>query len=433
MSGATGGSAIVLAEDSGWVELRPLTWLRPAGDLLVGALTNRERWAALLRMPAATLCRGVVASLASGRMGEPPDGAAPRIWVRDRIVPDDGWAAAIAAARGPTAWRESGRIAAVRTDAPAPMGVEPGSDAFWEMLAEGTQSADAPAGQWIAGLGDLIALGADRIAKDLDHMLTRSGAPARLDDIDLYALDKIRLGEGCRIDRGAVLDAREGPIVLGRGTCVSPHTWIRGPFGCGENALLLGGRIGGGTYLGPGCRVRGEVEASFFLGYANKAHDGFVGHSYIGEWVNLGALTTTSDLKNNYGPIRLEINGRRIDTGLIKVGAFIGDHAKTRIGTLLNTGSVVGLAANLFGEVAVFPKWIPDFAWGAGSDAGVYALESCLETVRVVLGRRGWDMPAGLRDAFAEAFRSSDAGRQEFIEGRRVEEVRRAEQPEERR
>lgn len=431
MSAVSGGRQIVLVEDSGWADLLPLTWLRPAGDLRVGAFTNRERWAAVLRLPASAVCRETVASLAAGRAGSPPSGAGPRIWVRDRIVPDEAWSAAIGAARGTTVWRERDRIVAVRSDAPAPEGVEPGSEAFWEALAEGAQRAEAPPSIWIERLGDLITLGVDRIARDLDAMLVRSEAPYDLDGTDVYVIDQIRLGEGCQIDRGVVLDARQGPIVLGRGTCVFPHTWIRGPFGCGENAMLLGGRIGGGSYFGPGCRVRGEVEASFFLGYSNKAHDGFVGHSYLGEWVNLGAMTTTSDLKNNYGPVHLEIDGRRIETGQIKIGAFIADHAKTRIGSLLNTGSVLGLAANLFGEVAVFPKWIPDFAWGAGSDAAAYALDRCLRAVATVYTRRGWQMPATLPDAFAEAFRSSEGARERFIEGRRGSGTGGADRPEE--
>lgn len=431
MSGAGGGREIILVEDGGWRELLPLTWLRPPGALCIGALTNRERWSSALRLPATHLCRPIVASVAAGRSGSPPHDSAPRIWVRDRIVPDEGWSAAIAAARGATAWWEGNRVVAVRSDAAAPAGCEPGSDAFWDALAVGAQRAEAPPTVWIEGLADLIRLGADRIARDLDAMLVRSTAPGEAGDGDAYAIDQIRLGEGCRIDRGAVLDAREGPIILGRGTCVFPHTWVRGPFGCGENVLLLGGRIGGGTYLGPGCRVRGEVEASCFLGQGNKAHDGFVGHSYLGEWVNLGALTTTSDLKNNYGAIHLEIDGRRIETGQIKVGAFIADHAKTRIGSMLNTGSVVGLAANLFGEVAVFPKWIPDFAWGAGSGAAAYALDRCLRTVAAVYERRGWQMPAALPGAFDEAYRATEGARRRFLDGRRGVDLEGAGGPEE--
>jgi UDP-N-acetylglucosamine diphosphorylase/glucosamine-1-phosphate N-acetyltransferase len=201
-----------------------------------------------------------------------------------------------------------------------------------------------------------------------------------------------------------VLDAREGPIVLGERTQVFPHTWIRGPFLCLEDCHLLGGRIGGGTVLGKACRVRGEVEASVFLGHDNKAHDGFVGHSLLGEWVNLGALTTTSDLKNNYGTVHLDAYGRSFDSGLMKVGAFLGDHVKTRIGTMLNTGSVLGLGANVFGDAGVFPKWIRDFSWGAGPGAATYEWDRFLATATVVLSRRGSSMNEPLRTALHAAF-----------------------------
>jgi UDP-N-acetylglucosamine diphosphorylase/glucosamine-1-phosphate N-acetyltransferase len=199
-----------------------------------------------------------------------------------------------------------------------------------------------------------------------------------------------------------VLDAREGPIVLADGCHVFPHTWIRGPFFAGRECLFLGGRIGGGSSLGPGCRVRGEVEASVFLGWSNKAHDGFVGHSYLGEWVNLGALTTTSDLKNNYSEISLENRGEKETTGLRKLGVFLGDHVKTRIGCLLGCGTIVGVGANVIDDPAVTAKWIPDFSWGWGPSAVAYEVERFIETAEIVFGRRGvaWtpEMAGLLRD-----------------------------------
>jgi hypothetical protein len=179
--------------------------------------------------------------------------------------------------------------------------------------------------------------------------------------------------------------------------------------------MLLGGRIGGGSYFGPHCRVRGEVEATTLLGYVNKAHEGFVGHSYLAEWINLGALTTTSDLKNNYGVVRLDAYGRTIDTGERKIGSFLGDHAKTRIGAMLNSGSVIGVAANLFGEASVFPKWIPDFIWGVGRQASEYAWNRCLRTVETVLSRRGQTCTDELRDALRVAYSESRRERERFL------------------
>jgi hypothetical protein len=138
---------------------------------------------------------------------------------------------------------------------------------------------------------------------------------------------------------------------------------------------------------GPYTYLRGEVEETAVLGYSNKAHDGFLGHSLLGRWVNLGALTTNSDLKNNYGPIRIGSRNGLGETGMLKLGCFLGDHTKTAIGTMLNTGTVVGPGANVFGD-AMPPKWVPPFAWGTGESRARYRKEDFLETALQVMRRR---------------------------------------------
>jgi len=134
------------------------------------------------------------------------------------------------------------------------------------------------------------------------------------------------------------------------------------------------------------------VEGSIFLGYSNKYHEGFLGHSYVGEWVNLGALTTNSDLKNNYSPVKAMVNGNLVDSGLTKVGAFIGDHVKTGIGTLLNTGISIGFASNLFGGGMIHQKYIPAFIWGSAEKYEEYQLEKAIETARIVMKRRNSEL-----------------------------------------
>lgn len=408
---------IVLVEDEGWSRLRPLTWLRPAADLFVGARTNAERWKAATKTDPMVVCRHAVAALdPARRTAVPPVGRSLRLWVRDRWVPDSGWASG-AIGRGRAHFVHDGTVVAVLTEAEPPSGPTPGSDPFWQGLAQSVAGGEEvrAEGSFLNEVSDLIPLSASWLVRDLEDQIVKLPPAASFGDGFAYAPDRIRVGTGCRIDRGAVLDAREGVIVLGAGTVVFPHTWIRGPFGCRENCLLLGGRIGGGSYLGPDCRVRGEVEASTLHGFVNKAHDGFVGHSYVAEWVNLGALTTTSDLKNNYGTVHLEAYGRRVETGQQKIGSVIGDHAKTRIGAMLNSGSVIGLAANLFGDAGIFPRWVPDFSWGVGSDASEYDLERCLTTVDTVMGRRGLVCPPVLREAIGQAFRQSQADRDRFL------------------
>jgi UDP-N-acetylglucosamine diphosphorylase/glucosamine-1-phosphate N-acetyltransferase len=406
---------IILVEDEGWRALRPLTWLRPAGHLLVGGHSNSERWQDVAGGSPGVLCRPEIARCIPDALGEIPTGRRRRLWVRDRLVPDASWAGGATAGERATAWTNGGMVLAVRTDRLPPADAEPGSDRFWEALANDATPAALDSASLLTELSDLVPMGAARLVADLEKTLAAEGGATDFGDGAAYAPERIHVGDGCRIDRGAVLDARDGPISLGKNTLVFPHTWIRGPFGCRDNCMLLGGRVGGGSYFGPHCRVRGEVEATTFLGYVNKAHDGFVGHSYLAEWVNLGALTTTSDLKNNYGVVRLDAYGRTIDTAQQKIGSFLGDHAKTRIGAMLNSGSVIGVAANLFGEASVFPKWIPDFIWGVGEQASEYAWNRCLRTVETVLSRRGRTCSDELRDALRVAYSESRSERERFL------------------
>ena len=188
----------------------------------------------------------------------------------------------------------------------------------------------------------------------------------------------------------AVIDAEHGPVYLDEGVEVHPFTRIEGPCYIGPKSILLGAKCREGNSIGPMCRIGGEVEESIVHGYSNKYHDGFLGHAYVGEWVNLGALTTNSDLKNDYGSVEVILDGRRpISTGSTKVGSLIGDHTKTSIGTLLNTGSYVGAMALIMATGKPLAKYIPDFAWlldgvvttGFGK-AKLYA------TAKVAMGRR---------------------------------------------
>ena len=167
------------------------------------------------------------------------------------------------------------------------------------------------------------------------------------------------------VEPGVVFDTRKGAVVLTEGVEVRSGTRLEGPFFAGPGTILLGGPIRQSAF-GPQCRVHGEVSSSVMTGYANKAHDGFLGHSVLGPWVNLGAGTITSNLKNTYGPVRLELPGGRVETGRTFLGTLFGDHAKTAIGTMLGTGTIIGAGANVFGAGEV-PKHVPPFAWGTAA------------------------------------------------------------------
>jgi hypothetical protein len=176
----------------------------------------------------------------------------------------------------------------------------------------------------------------------------------------------------------------------------------------GAGTQLLGGFVGRTTF-GPECRIAGEVEECVWQGYANKRHHGFVGHSAIGEWVNLGALTTTSDLKNNYGNVRVTIDGREVDSGSPKVGSTLGAHVKTGIGTLLTTGAVIGVGSNLFGGGTFAPKELPPFSWWDGARNAEHAFDKFLATARIAMSRRGRELSRADESVLRQTFEARSA------------------------
>ena len=199
---------------------------------------------------------------------------------------------------------------------------------------------------------------------------------------------EIHIGVGTKVKSAAVLDAESGPIIIGNKVVISPNVTITGPVYIGDNCIIQpGASIRGGTSIGPTCKVGGEVEGTIIHAYSNKQHDGFLGHSYVGEWVNLGADTLNSDLKNTYGSVRVSLNGEEIDTGETFVGAFIGDHAKTGIGTRLPTGCVVGYATNIFISQYA-PKFTPSFTWLTDEGPQQQNVDKAVSVARTVMSRR---------------------------------------------
>ncbi|OYU85199.1 MAG: glucose-1-phosphate thymidylyltransferase [Flavobacterium sp. BFFFF2] len=206
------------------------------------------------------------------------------------------------------------------------------------------------------------------------------------------------LGNALFVEEGAklecvTLNTTTGPIYIGKNAEIMEGSVIRGPFALGEEAQVkLGAKIYGATTVGPHCRVGGEVSNCMLMGYSNKGHDGFLGNAVLGEWCNIGADSNNSNLKNNYEPVKLwsYISERFDKTGLQFCGLIMGDHSKCGINTMFNTGTVVGVSANVFGSG--FPRnFIPDFSWGGAGGFTTYTLPKAFETARIVMSRRHLD------------------------------------------
>ena len=204
----------------------------------------------------------------------------------------------------------------------------------------------------------------------------------------LLAAENIFIDEGAVVKPGVVLDAEGGPIYIGKKAKIFPNAVIEGPAFIGEGSMIkIGAKIYENTSIGEVCKVGGEVEGSIIHAYSNKQHDGFLGHAYLAMWVNLGADTNNSDLKNNYGSVRVMINGEEVNSGSMFVGLTMGDHSKSGINTMFNTGTVVGVSSNVFGA-GFPPKYIPSFAWGGAEGVETYDVEKALEVAKRVMGRR---------------------------------------------
>lgn len=330
-------------------EWAPFAGVRPLSELRAGIWRIRERWEGILEAETTAIlgdhCLGFF------------EGAEPPVRPHEPI-------------EGPC-------IIAASWFAPsgAPLELEPdagrltheGTTVAW-IVPEGEQWG-GPHGEGQAQEVDgLLLHGSYDLLTALEHLLPADCADLLATRGDELPSGSIVIGEpsdvvilGAFVEPGVVFDTRGGAIVLDEGAQVRSGTRLEGPLYIGPQTIVLGGDIRG-SVVGPQCRVRGEVSACIFHGYVNKAHEGFIGHSVLGAWVNLGAGTTTSNLKNTYGDVRLEVGGTRFETGRQFLGSLIADHAKTAIGTMLSTGTVIGAGANVFGGAV--PKWVRPFAWG---------------------------------------------------------------------
>jgi UDP-N-acetylglucosamine diphosphorylase/glucosamine-1-phosphate N-acetyltransferase len=273
-------------------------------------------------------------------------------------------------------------------DVPARLVNEGFTVGWW--VPEGTRWEPGAEFETAVEVEGLVLAGAFDLLTALEHFLVADVADFTTDPGDPLPEGSIVVGDpgdvvilGAAVEPGVVFDVRHGAVVLEQHAYVRSGARLEGPVYVGPGSEILGSPISG-CAIGPRCKVRGEVSSTSFLGYANKGHDGFVGHSVVGRWVNVGAGTTTSNLKNTYGPVRLELGGERIETGRQFLGTLFGDHAKVAIGMQFNTGSLVGVGANVFGEDRP-PKYVAPFAWGESDRC---SLDGFLAMAERVLPRR---------------------------------------------
>jgi len=283
-------------------------------------------------------------------------------------------------------------------------------------------AATEVSGKVIDHLWDIVDFNREQVELDFESLIGRGAVRWPRGTVDQTAvilnLERVFIAAGAWISPQTVLDARSGAIIIDKDAIIDPHTYIEGPAAIGERSHIFGGKIRAGTTIGPVCQVGGEIEETVFLGWANKHHEGFIGHCVVGEWVNLGALTTNSDLKNNYRPVRVELPGGIVETGRIKVGSYLADHTKTGIGTLLPTGGTVGFASNVFGGGEVAPKMVPEFVWGGGNRFDEYRLAQAKQTAAEVCRRRGVEFSGKDAQLFDSVYGLSEERRQVFL-GRR--------------
>ena len=244
----------------------------------------------------------------------------------------------------------------------------------------------------IMALWDIAHQNSDLIVRDIALLHSR-GFLERVDPDSLQFAatrnpSQLFVHPSAKIDFGVVFDCSAGPILIEESAHIMSHVTIVGPAVIGKGSIVkIGAKVYGGTTIGPVCKVGGEIESSIVQGYSNKQHDGYLGHSYLGEWVNLGAGTNTSDLKNDYSTVRMTIEDEEFDTKSLFTGLLMGDHSKSAINTRFNTGTAVGVSCNIF-SADFPPKWVPSFSWVGSQGITMYRYEKAAEVAKTVMARR---------------------------------------------
>lgn len=387
----------VLYDDGVARGFEPFALTRPVGELRAGGEVIRRRWARVLGAAAA----GFVGAeqLAAFEEFDAPSAVtgvlrAGTMLVNARCAP----ALATGVPAGSGRVMVGGRVAAVRLKGPLDVAaLSSGAATLDDFVGDGPDAVIE--GWWMDQVWDLI--------RHLLPMLTADAvalAPSRFEvpsHLTVLGSHAVHVDRAAHVEPLVIIDATGGPVLIRRGAVVQAFTRLVGPCIVGEDSIVSGGRVAACS-IGERAKVNGEISTSILIGHCNKGHDGFVGHSVIGRWANLGADTVTSNLKNSYGAVTLWTPSGIKDTGLQFLGSLIGDHVKTGIGTRLTTGCVLGAGANVFGSTMP-PKAVPPFSWGEAPQWETFALDRFLVVAERVMARRNVALTSGMRAQLAAA------------------------------
>ncbi|HUV30287.1 MAG TPA: putative sugar nucleotidyl transferase [Acidobacteriota bacterium] len=390
---------VCIYEDDRFAQFYPLTFLRPVYLLRAGIVPLFER--AHRHFDGAEFCliaRNSLAPLVAGRVRDLPVNIVKRgegdvLFLNGRVRDFGNLAALIPGTRLSTVFINRGETIAVLFKSESVEVLPPivTQKEFVDLYrAQRSNMADfettATLYQYPWNLVEDIEA---RLEQDFDFLSSSFPPSSAVVHEGAWLVNRTRIfiGDQARVMPGAVIDASKGPVYIGMNTRVESHAAVYGPCYIGPNSVVLPGRITASS-IGHTCRVGGEIEETVFQSYVNKYHAGFIGHSYVGSWVNFGAMTTNSDLKNNYSNITVTVAGEAVDTGSIKVGSFIGDHTKFGIGTLLNTGISIGICCNVYGGSLVADREVPSFSWGGPDRWRRYRFDKAVETARRTCARR---------------------------------------------
>ena len=371
---------ITVFEDKEYNSLFPLNLNRASFELRCGAFTNLERIENLLQSDDSVqlIVRDELKPLIQERYPKysiNPEILSPGIWLNGRGLWFQELLDGISVGKSYTS---DGTVVAIHNQKDVSMqDIQP-------YLEKASSVSTALEIHQFKNIWDGIFLQSEIINRDAHQFLDYKKGKIH-PSVVLESGDNIYIGEGAEVRAGAVLDAKSGPIIIAENVYIDIGALIQGPAYIGPQCKINpGAKLRGNVTLGPMCKIGGEVEDVIFQGYGNKQHDGFLGHSYLGEWVNLGANTNNSDLKNNYSMIKLMVEEKTIETGKQFLGTMMGDYVRTGICTMLNTGTVIGLGANVFGE-GFQEKYIPSFKWGKD---GITKFDQFINTAEKMMERR---------------------------------------------